>query len=222
MLIDEHVTDGKILSTTIIPDIEPVLGAGLGRSACAGWPSWRRCSATRPTAARSSVTGAGLTVGAVGVLPARPVMRRVAGGAAAACRHCRGGASAWCCSRPSSCPAPGVPPFVARVAELGLAGGAAYLLDDAASSSPPSPRRGGGADGLPAWSREGPCWSRHGSGCCSSCAWQDSRPPVLTATVELLVLSLSAMAAAAVLVRRGDPEPGVLVAPAMVLIGLTA
>ena len=46
-------------------------------------------------------------------------------------------------------------------------------------------------------------------------AWQDSRPPVLTATVELLVLSLAAMAAAAVLVRRGDPEPGVLVAPAI-------
>ena len=31
VLIDEHVTDGKILSTTIVPDIAAGLGAGLGR-----------------------------------------------------------------------------------------------------------------------------------------------------------------------------------------------
>ena len=119
-------------------------------------------------------------------------------------------------------PGAGIPPFVARVAQLGLAGGAAYLLDDAAAQlttvTPPG-----------WWRRRAPGLVVGGTllvaawfGLLLVLAWQDSRPPVLTATVELLVLSLAAMAAAAVLVRRGDPEPGVLVAPAIVLIGLTA
>lgn len=119
-------------------------------------------------------------------------------------------------------PGAGIPPFVARIAQFGLAGGAAYLLDDAAAPlttvTPPRPWRrrapallGGGAVLAAAW-----------LGVLLVLDWQDSRPPVGRATFELLVLSLSAVAAAAVLVRRGDPEPGVLVAPSMVLLGITA
>lgn len=119
-------------------------------------------------------------------------------------------------------PGAGIPPFVTRVAQFGLAGGAAYLLDDAAAQlttvTPPG-----------WWRRRAPGLVAGGTllagawlGLLLVLTWQDSRPPVLTATVELLVLSLSAVAAAAVLVRRGDPEPGVLIAPAMVLLGMTA
>ena len=119
-------------------------------------------------------------------------------------------------------PGAGIPPFVARIAEFGLAGGAAYLLDDAAAPltavTPPGPWRrrapalvGGGAVLAAAW-----------LGVLLVVDWQDSRPPGGRAAFELLVLGLSAVAAAAVLVRRGDPEPGVLVAPSMVLLGITA
>jgi hypothetical protein len=119
-------------------------------------------------------------------------------------------------------PGVGIPPFVARIAEFGLAGAAAYLLDDAAAPlttvTPPRP-----------WRRRAPALV--GGGAALAAAWlcvllvldqQESRPPVGPASFELLVLTLSAVAAAAVLVRRGDPEPGVLVAPSMVLLGLTA
>jgi hypothetical protein len=64
VLIDEHVTDGKILSTTIIPDIEPVWALGWVACLCglAVVAALLRDPAHRRTLL---VTGAGLTVGAV-------------------------------------------------------------------------------------------------------------------------------------------------------------
>ena len=52
--------------------------------------------------------------------------------------------------------------------------------------------------------------------------WQDALPPVLLATAEVVVLCLGSLAAAAVLVRRGDPEPGGQVAPVIGLLGIGA
>ena len=75
-------------------------------------------------------------------------------------------------------PDAGVSPFVARVALLALAGGAAYLLDDAAvqltSVTPPG-----------VWRRRAPGLSM-GAGALAAAwvvvllvlGWQDSRPPV--------------------------------------------
>ena len=117
-------------------------------------------------------------------------------------------------------PDAGVSPFVTRVAVLALAGGAAYLLDDAAaqltSVTPPG-----------VWHRRGPGLSS-GAGVLAAAwvvillvlGWQDSRPPVAIATGELTVLCLASVAAAATLFRRGDAQPGVRVAPVVVLSGV--
>ena len=117
-------------------------------------------------------------------------------------------------------PDAGVSPFVTRVAVLALAGGAAYLLDDAAaqltSVTPPG-----------VWRRRAPGLSAGAS--VVAAAWvvlllvldrQDSRPPVAIATGELAVLCLASVAAAAILFRRGDPQPGARVAPVVVLSGV--
>jgi hypothetical protein len=117
-------------------------------------------------------------------------------------------------------PDAGVSPFVTRVALLALAGGAAYLLDDAAaqltSVTPP---------GL--WRRRAPVLYAGGGLLAAAwgvillvLGWQDSRPPVALATGELAVLCLASVAAAATLFRRGDPQPGVRVAPVVVLSGI--
>jgi hypothetical protein len=117
-------------------------------------------------------------------------------------------------------PDAGVSPFVTRVALLALAGGAAYLLDDAAvqltSVTPPG-----------VWRRRATGMSL-GAGVLAAAwvvvllvlGWQDSRPPVAIATGELAVLCLVSLAAAAILFRRGDPQPGVRVAPVVVLAGV--
>ncbi|MGZ5399204.1 MAG: hypothetical protein ACXWDM_04265, partial [Nocardioides sp.] len=52
--------------------------------------------------------------------------------------------------------------------------------------------------------------------------WQGSLPPVVLVSGELAVMSLLGLAAAAVLTRRGEAEPGGLVAPAVGLLGLGA
>jgi hypothetical protein len=109
--------------------------------------------------------------------------------------------------------------FVVRIAELLLAGGAAYLLDDAAvvlTTVTPV--------GL--WRRRLP---RLLSGVAVlAVAWtlilgmlwrEDSLPPG-PVTLEVAVLCLVALAAAAVLAARGEPEPGALVAPWVGLIGI--
>src|SRR3954453_7504559 len=111
-------------------------------------------------------------------------------------------------------------PLVARMAELALAGAAAYLVDDAAAALTTVVPRG-------TWRRRAPVLAV-GTALLGS-AWavillvlgsRDVRPPILPSTGELLVLALVALAVAVALVRRGDPEPGARVAPAVVLLGL--
>lgn len=119
-------------------------------------------------------------------------------------------------------PDAGVSDFVVRIAELLLAGGAAYLLDDAAvvlTTVTPV--------GL--WRRRLP---RLLSGVAVlSVAWaliltvlwrQDPALPLGLVTGELAVLCLVALGAAAVLAARGEAEPGALVAPAIGLLGIGA
>lgn len=113
----------------------------------------------------------------------------------------------------------GVPVFVMRLTELLLAGGAAYLLDDAAAVLTDVTPRG-------IWRRRAPVLGA-GAGLLAGAwclillvlRWQDSSPPVLAATLEVAVLSAVALAAAAVLARRGEPEPGGLIAPILALLG---
>jgi hypothetical protein len=119
-------------------------------------------------------------------------------------------------------PGEGVSPFVVRIAEFLLAGATEYLLDDAAapltSVTPPG-----------VWRRRFPVVLA-GAGLLTATwlgillvlRWQDALPPVLLATAEVVVLCLGSLAAAAVLVRRGDPEPGGQVAPVIGLLGIGA
>jgi len=108
-------------------------------------------------------------------------------------------------------------PFVGRIAELALAGGAAYLADDAAAALTTVVPKG-------TWRRRSPALALGttllASGWAAvllALAWRDSGPPTLTASGELVVLGLVALAAATVMVRSGDPEPGARVGPALVL-----
>ena len=123
---------------------------------------------------------------------------------------------------PVALPGDGVPAFFIRISEFVLAGGAAYLLDDAAvvlTAVTPT--------GL--WRRRLPRIAR-GVGVLAAAwvliltvlRWHGSLPPVWLVTAELVVLCLSAAAAAAVLARSGEAEPGSLVAPAVGLLGITA
>jgi hypothetical protein len=114
----------------------------------------------------------------------------------------------------------GALPFVERVAGLALAGSAAYLLDDAAAQ-------------MTAVVPQGP-WRRRAPGVGAGVVvlavawlgvgvvlqWRDVRPPLAEASGELLVMVLVAIAAAATLFRLGDHEPGVIVAPMVVVLGL--
>jgi hypothetical protein len=114
----------------------------------------------------------------------------------------------------------GALPFVERVAGLALAGSAAYLLDDAAAPLTAVVPRG-------PWRRRAP---RVGTGLVVLAVawlgvgvvleWRDVRPPLAESSGELLVMVLAAIAAAATLFRLGDPEPGVVVAPLLVVLGL--
>jgi hypothetical protein len=114
----------------------------------------------------------------------------------------------------------GALPFVGRVAELALAGGAAYLLDDAAAQLTTVAPRG-------PWRRRGPALAA-GIGLLAGAwlgilavlQWRDARPPVAESSAELLVMGLAGLAAAALLFRLGDNEPGVIVAPMVVVLGL--
>ena len=117
-------------------------------------------------------------------------------------------------------PTAGALPFVERVAGLALAGSAAYLLDDAAAQLTTVVPRG-------PWRRRGPvlavgvgllagAWL----GVLALLQWRDVRPPVAESSAELLVMGLVGLAAAALLFRLGDHEPGVIVAPMVVVLGL--
>jgi hypothetical protein len=119
-------------------------------------------------------------------------------------------------------PGEGVSPFVIRMTEVLVAGGAAYLLDDAAAPLTGVTPRG-------VWRRRLPA-GLMGVGVLSTAwliillvlRWQESMPPVLATTGEVVVLSVAALAVAAVLARRGDPEPGGQVAPLFGLFCLAA
>jgi hypothetical protein len=111
-------------------------------------------------------------------------------------------------------------PFVGRVAELSLAAAAAYLLDDAAapltSVTPQGP-----------WLRRAPVLVTGGLvlggawlGVLLILQWRAVPLPLGAASLELLVLALSALAVGALLARHGEPEPGALGAPAVALLGL--
>jgi hypothetical protein len=87
-------------------------------------------------------------------------------------------------------PGAGVSPFVIRIAEFLLAGGAAYLLDDAAA-----PLTGVTPPGV--WRRRSPVVLTGAGlltvtwlGILLVLGWQDALPPVLLATGELVVLCL--------------------------------
>ena len=111
-------------------------------------------------------------------------------------------------------------PFVGRVTELALAGSAAYLLDDAAAHLTTVAPRG-------PWRRRGPFLATGSAiiggawlGLLVVLQWRDARPPVVESSVELLVMGLVAVAAAALMFRLGDHEPGAIVAPTVVVLGL--
>lgn len=119
-------------------------------------------------------------------------------------------------------PAHGVPLFVVRVAELALAGGAAYLLDDAAATVTAAAPHG-------LWRRRAPrlvtgvgILTATWVGILGLVHWQDSALPVLGLTGEVVVLGLLAVAAAEVLSSRGEPEPGNQVAPVVMVLGFAA
>ena len=114
----------------------------------------------------------------------------------------------------------GALPFVARVAGLALAGGAAYLLDDAAAQLTSVVPRA-------QWRRRAPVVGVGAAllagawlGILVVLQWRDAQPPVASSSAELLVMSLVAIAAAALLFRLGDPEPGAIIAPMVVVLGL--
>ena len=118
-------------------------------------------------------------------------------------------------------PDAGVSDLVVRFSELLLAGGAAYLLDDAAvvltTVTPVGLWRRRLARLLSGVAVLAVAWT-----VILTVLWrQDSLPP-WPVTVELAVLCLVAMAAAAVLAARGEAEPGGLVAPVVGLLGIGA
>lgn len=112
-------------------------------------------------------------------------------------------------------------PLVVHLVQLVLAGGAAYLLDDPAVAVTTTASKS-------LWRRRRPVLLvgllTLGSAWVVILALQSGQDvgwPVLAASEELVGVSLLAVAAAAVLQHRGEPEPGALVAPTVLLAGLT-
>lgn len=109
-----------------------------------------------------------------------------------------------------------LPPLVVHLAQLSLAGAAAFLVDDAAAEltgvAPP-----------PLWRRRAP---RVVAGLAVLAAsWLvvlvvAGGTPRGALTLEVGVLVVGALAASSVVASRGEPEPGTTVAPAVVLAGL--
>jgi hypothetical protein len=114
----------------------------------------------------------------------------------------------------------GALPLVERVAELALAGGAAYLLDDAADQLTTVAPRGQWRRRALAVGTGVALLAGAWLGILVVLQWRDARPPVVRSSAELLVMVLIAVAVAAVLVRLGDPEPGAIIAPIVVVLGL--
>jgi hypothetical protein len=119
-------------------------------------------------------------------------------------------------------PTGAIPLFVIHLAAVALASGAAYLLDDVAIAVTASAPRG-------LWRRRAP--ALFVGLAVVAAAWTvvvallRRRPPgpsTSALTIEVLALVLIALAAAAVTARTGESEPGNLVAPAIVLVGIGA
>jgi hypothetical protein len=115
----------------------------------------------------------------------------------------------------------GVPLVVLRLTQFSLAAGAAYLLDDAtATLTSVSPRR--------IWARRVPAVA-YGGGA-MAIAWvavlmllgrqAGSWDWLIALTVETSCLVCGAVAVAALVARRGDPEPGGLAAPIVMLVSI--
>lgn len=119
-------------------------------------------------------------------------------------------------------PGQGVSPFLVRLVELVLAGGAAYLLDDGAARMTV----------VTPWG----VWRRRAPALVGGLAvlvvawvvilvvlrWQAFPLSAAVLSAELLVLGVIAVALSALLVWRGDPVPGSRVAPILALAGVTA
>ncbi|MGH3506727.1 MAG: hypothetical protein ACRDO2_05940 [Nocardioidaceae bacterium] len=119
-------------------------------------------------------------------------------------------------------PSTGVSPFFVRVAQLVLAGGAAYLIDDGASAVTAAvPRSFWRRRAAALWWGVG-AMSASWAGIVALVRSQSAGFPMLALTLEVAVLCMLGFAAAAVLRWRGDPEPGSIVAPAVMLLGLAA
>jgi hypothetical protein len=113
----------------------------------------------------------------------------------------------------------GVLPFVSRIAEFALAGSAAYLVDDASASLTTVSPQG-------TWRRRAPvlgvgavllagAWA----GVLLVLARTSGSASVTVSSAELATLAVGAVAAATVMVRYGDAEPGSRVGPAVLLVG---
>ena len=117
-------------------------------------------------------------------------------------------------------PGPGIPVFVLHIAEVLLAGGAAYALDDPAATLTDVTPRALWRRRLPRLAATAAIIAVATSGTALVLHQQRSLPNVVALFSEVLVFSLLAVAAAALVARRGEAEPGGLVAPAVALLGL--
>ena len=111
-------------------------------------------------------------------------------------------------------------PFAGRIAAFALAGSAAYLLDDAAAPLTDIAPRG-------PWRRRAPVLATGAVliagawlGVLLVLDWRGVRPPVPESSAEIVVVALVAVAVATLLLRLGETEPGVVVAPVVALAGL--
>lgn len=119
-------------------------------------------------------------------------------------------------------PGPGVPAFVLHIAEVMLAGGAAYALDDAAATLTDVTPRALWRRRLPRLAVSVATLALATGGISLVLHQQGSLPSAPALAGEVLVLCLLAVAAAAMLARYGEAEPGGLVAPVVALLGLAA
>ena len=218
ILMDEHVVDEKVVSSTFVPRARADLGTRLGAVPVragrrGGPPSGPESSAPgagrrrRPDGRRGGVLRAGTVLTSAARAPWPVAMTALV-------------TSALVLLVAAFQQTAGALPFVTLVAQLALAGGAAYLLDDAAAPLTTVAPRG-------PWRRRGPvlvvgvgllagAWL----GVLALLQWRDVRPPVAESSAELLVMGLVGLATAALLFRLGDHEPGVIVAPMVVVLGL--